>query len=103
MLQVVGEASPKQFALSFSQAAHVELPEPQFALDPGVAKFDDPSSATILRSSFFAGHLLPERHDLRAFLSSRHRTTSLLIAGTALHLTNALLAVLPVGRVTVQQ
>jgi len=46
----------------------VKLPETQFALDPGVAKFHDPAATAILFLSFLACHLLSEREHRRAFL-----------------------------------
>jgi hypothetical protein len=36
MLQAVGEASPQHFHLRFRQTPHMELPQPQLALDPRV-------------------------------------------------------------------
>ena len=67
MLQVVGEASPQHFHLHFLQAPYMELPQTQFALDPGVTKLHDSSPTTILFAGFFASHLLAKRNYHRTF------------------------------------
>jgi hypothetical protein len=48
LLQVVGEAGPEHFHLHLRQAAQVELPQSQFAFDPGVAELDHPAASAIL-------------------------------------------------------
>jgi hypothetical protein len=45
----------------------MELPQTQFALDPGVTKLHDSSPTTILFAGFFGNHLLAKRYHHRTF------------------------------------
>src|ERR1035438_721379 len=101
MLQIVGEAGAEQFGLNFHQASHVKLPEPQLAFDPRVAKLHDSCSTAVLRLSFLAGHLFPERKDCCGFLQASYRTTTLLILRTALWFANATLTLFPVRLIAI--
>ena len=58
MLEVIGEAGPQHFHLYLDQAAHVELPYAQLALNPSVAKLDGPSTTAVLGLGFSSRHLL---------------------------------------------
>src|ERR1700716_1920732 len=97
MLQIVCEASPQHFHLRLCQAPHMELPQPQLAFDPCVAKFHDSSPATVSLLGFFTGHLLAKRDHHRAFFELRHRTTVRFVAWTTFRFASAGLAIFKPG------
>src|SRR5260370_485649 len=79
----------------------MELPQPQLAFDPCMAKFHDSSTTAVLRLCFFAGHFPAKRDHHRAFFGARYRTAAFLIVWTTLRLANAALAILRLGFVAV--
>src|SRR5260370_30508059 len=94
MLQVVGEASPQHFHLHLLEAPHMELPQTQLAFNPGVTKFHDSSTATILFAGFLAGHLLAKCHYNPAFFRLLHRTAALLVFCATLRFSSTTFAIL---------
>jgi hypothetical protein len=101
MLQVVCEASPQHFHLHLCRAPHMELAQPQLALDPCVTKLHDSSPATISLLSFFTSHLLAERDHHRALFELRHRTAVIFVVWTTLRFASAGFAILEQGFVDV--
>src|ERR1700693_1164591 len=93
MLQVVGEAGPKQFGLNFHQAAHVKLPEPQLAFDPRVTELRHPATTAVLSLGLVRGHLSPEGRTRRVFSPPGLSPAVALIFRTALRLVDARLTV----------
>src|SRR5260370_29270932 len=79
----------------------MELPQPQLAFDPCMAKFHDSSTTAVLRLCFFAGHFPAKRDHHRAFFGARYRTAAFLIVWATLRLANSALAILRLGFVAV--
>jgi len=73
MLQVVGEADPQHVHLHLRLAPHMELPQPQLALDPRVTRLYGSSLATVSLLGFFTGHAPAKRDHPSALWSGALR------------------------------
>src|ERR1700730_2803977 len=70
-LDVVGQCRPQHFGFDFDQSAHVELPQPQFALDPGVTELHHRTTFAVERFGLGGAHLLAKGFDRGAGLGAQ--------------------------------
>ena len=65
LLDIEGQRGPERLGSRFQKTPHMELPQADLGLDPGVGEFRQGAASAVDTSRLLGPHLLPEGGDAR--------------------------------------